>query len=168
MQWPKSAEAITGLIASIFGGCIFLYKKGLRPAWKIFKNKTDLLEKAGRTVFLEKKLDSLVRLSETALIEFSSDGSCINVNFYTCELFGVSDHHAMYGYGWCNYITELSWKEARSQWSEIVKTDSQLEKVLTIVSPKSGKETIVKLYVEISKDEKNKVIVIIGKFKVLN
>lgn len=166
MKWT-STEAYVGLIASIFGGCVFVYKKIIKPAWRIFrqiKRYADLLEKMEVN---EKKLASLVNLSDSSFIEFSANGSCISVNGATLEIFGTEDSHNMFGYGWCNFIVEISRQQARAEWKEMVKTDSRIERALTLVHPKTGNEKRVIFLAEISKNNKDEVINIIGKFKVI-
>lgn len=115
----KDWGAIGGLFTAFFGGCIWIYKKLVKPAIKFFKRFDDIEKTVvtlpGRISHVDKKIDGAIHLSHEAMFVCNKDGLCVLANEALCELFGATPGQ-MSGRGWGNFIVQEDRERAWKNW----------------------------------------------------
>jgi PAS domain S-box-containing protein len=155
-------------------GIIWIWKNWMKPileerkkrnkSFDELKNNSDKIDfLIKRTDYIEKKIDGVIYLENTAMFVCDSEGLCILANDALCELFGAKES-AMKGFGWMNFIVEEDREKAMKSWQQAINNGFQdLKTNYRIIHGETKEMVICTYHAIISRGEKNQVIISVGK-----
>ena len=98
MDW-KQVATILAIIGTVFTGGYWGWQKLLKPILDFLKRCEKIEAKAnevdevrGHSLYVSKKLDALLQLSDYAIFVCNDAGLCVLANEAICELFGASEY----------------------------------------------------------------------------
>lgn len=134
MEWQ---ETIAKTIITLFtgGGAWWIYKTGIRPLFKGFRQYSKLPQEimhiANDVQVMMQKQDAMMLLSTVAMFECDPDGYVIGVNKKWCEITGLLPSEAL-GTGWYRIFLDQDEDKVRMAWERTIKSKSQFDEKLQI------------------------------------
>ena len=166
----KDIVPFLGVIASLLGGIVWLWKKLVKPIINFVKRlekleeKLIILEGTPKSVsYINKKTDVMIYLSSDPLFLCNSDGLCILANNAICELFGASENQ-MKGVGWMNFLHPDDREKAWYMWKTAIENgSSDIKSYYRIIHGETEEEVEAICHAIIARDDENAVLISIGK-----
>lgn len=166
VNWEDSAKYIA-TAAGLWKVGQWTYKKVILPIIIFFKGydklKEDVnairveLEKYG---LIESKQEFKFELADAALFECDESGKCISANIALCNMFETTKEQMM-GMGWLNYIKQS--EESKERYMVALQYDNEITDEYTIITARTKAEKKATYTALINRDNKGKIINIMGK-----
>jgi len=185
----ESYEIYITAFASILVAIIIIYKKGIRPILKHFKNWYLMIDKidkifeeitpnGGTSIkdiidIIEYKVDivserqkSMLHENDAALVETDEEGEVIWVN-RTCTRLVQRDASELMKTGWVNVVTSEDRDRVIEEWHEAVKDKREINIYFSLETP-GGNKIPVKTRSYVLRNPKDKLLGFLASIETLN
>lgn len=169
-------SAILTLIGVVIGGMIWCWKKLVRPAIRFVRNQEsqdkeikELFEARKlhdqRILYVSKKVDAHIYLSDHAMFICDSQGLCILANDAMCDMFGGSEREMM-GQGWLQFIHTMDRDRAMRIWDQVrANNNADFKMEFRVVHGDRNEEVKCICHTIISRDRDKQILVSVGRLK---
>ena len=155
-------------ISGIVGGAlIWLYKKLVKPIVTAVKQYFDIVENSSKIEYNTLRVNALMQLSATPFFEADTTGGIVSANGSFIEIFGAYNENEIVGFGFLNFIVKEERAQVRNEWLDSVLHDDETIKVFTIENKKTREKVFCNFIAIMNKDDKGKLINILGKVSVI-
>ena len=168
MNWDwKDWLAIASLLAVIYGGFVWLYKRIkelIKFLERVDNNEKAIQHQSKRIDFISGKIDGLILLLNEAFFVCNEEGLCVLSNEYLCNLFGAT-HEQMAGSGWINFIIPADRDSAWKQWNNGIKAGVKFMSGNYRIAHGRTKEIIeIEYHATMHRDEDSEIVIVsVGK-----